>query len=166
MAGLFPFDPDRVLRGMTHPSTGMLTVPGASDVRSAPAISPVDDIPQTPTTSEALTLMRIKVEEDLTAAGTGSTQRLQKIIKGFQGTLAHCAVLSAENQWLMEQNNEKTSRASIRSTVVGGPKVMTYEDIVERQQSRETAGARNSGVTKGRTGGHEATDSNAAEQAG
>lgn len=152
-AGLFPFDPDRVLRGMGHPSTGMLTVPSASAVRSAPVSSPIEDIPLTPTTSEALTLMRMKVEQDLASAGTSSTQRLQKIIKGFESTLAHCAVLSAENQWLMEQNNEKTSRASVRSTVVGGPKVMTYDDIVERQRLRETTEIRNSGATKRRTGG-------------
>lgn len=164
-AGLFPFDPDRVLRGMRHPSTGMLTVPSASAARSAPVSSLVEDIPLTPTTSEALTWMRMKVEQDLASAGTSSTQRLQKIIKGFQSTLAHCAVLSAENQWLMEQNNEKTSRASVRSTVVGGPKVMTYDDIVERQQSRETAERRNSGVTKRRKGGHRPAESKTVEQA-
>lgn len=106
-------------------------------------------------TSEALTLMRVKVEEDLALAGTSSTQRVQKMVKGFQSTLAHYAVLSAENQWLMEQNNEKTSRASVRSTVIGGPKVMTYDDIIERQQLRETAERRNSGVTKRRKGGHQ-----------
>ena len=47
--------------------------------------------------------------------------------------LAYCAVLSAENQWLMKQNNEKTLQALVRLTVVGGPKVMTYDDIVERR---------------------------------
>jgi hypothetical protein len=110
--------------------------------------------------------MRVKIEEDLVSVGTSSTQRLQKIIKGFQSTLAHCAVLSAKNWWLMEQNNEKTSRASVRSTVVGGPKVMTYNDIVKRQQFRETAERRNSGATKRRTGGRKPAESNAAEQAG
>lgn len=42
--------------------------------------------------------MRVKVEQDLALAGTNSTLPLQKIIKGFQSTLAQCAVLSAENQ--------------------------------------------------------------------
>ena len=144
--GLFLFDPDHVLRGIRHPSTGMLTVSSASAARSAPAIS-LDDIPETLTTSVALTSIRIKVEQDLASTETSSTQRLQKIIKGFQSTLAHCTILSAENQWLMEQNNEKTSRASVRSTIVGGPKVMTYDDIIERRQFRETAEILNSGVT-------------------
>lgn len=90
----------------------------------------------------------MKVEEDLVSAGIGSIQRLQKINKGFQSTLAHYGVLFAENQWLMERNNEKTSRVSVRSTVVGGPKVMTYDNIIERQQLRETAERRNSVVTK------------------
>ncbi|ERF70889.1 hypothetical protein EPUS_02411 [Endocarpon pusillum Z07020] len=165
-AGLFPFDPDCVLRGMRHPSTGMLTVPGARAALSAPVSSSVEDMPPTPTTSEALTSMRVKVEEDLASAGTSSTQRVQKIIKGFQSTLAHCAVLSAENQWLVEQNNEKTSRASVRSTVVGGPKVMTYDDIIERQQLRETAERRNTVVTKRRKAGQQPAESHTAEQAG
>ena len=66
----------------------------------------------------------------------------------------------------MEQNNEKTSRASIRPTVVGGPKVMTYDDVIERQQLRETAERRKSRVTKRRKGGHQPAESNTAEQAG
>ena len=161
-AGLFPFDPDHVLRGMRHPSTGMLTVPRAP---LAPVRSPVEDVPPTPTTSEALTLMRVKVEQDLASAGTTNKQRLQKIIKGFQCTLAQCAVLSAENQWLTEQNDEKTSRASVRSTVVGGPKVMTYDDIVERQRLRDNAETRNSGATsKRKTRDRRPSESNAAEQ--
>jgi hypothetical protein len=151
---------------MRHPSTGILTVPGAPAALHATVSSPVEDIPLTPTTSEALTLMRTKVEQDLALAGTSSTQRLQKIIKGFQSTLAHCAVLSAENRWLMEQNNEKMSRASVRSTIVGGPKVMIYDDIIERQQLRETAERRSFVVTKRRKGGHQPAESNAAEQAG
>ena len=38
---------------------------------------------------------------------------------------------------LLEQNDEKKARVSARSTVVGGPRVMTYNDIVERRQRRQ-----------------------------
>lgn len=55
----------------------------------------------------------------------------------------------------MKQNNEKTSRAVVRSTVISGPKFMTYSDIVERQRLRENAEMRGSGVTsRGQTRGH------------
>jgi hypothetical protein len=58
-------------------------MPGGRAALSAPVSSSVEDVPLTPTTSEALTSIRMKVEEDLALAGTSSTQRLQKIIKGF-----------------------------------------------------------------------------------
>ena len=35
---------------------------------------------------------------------------------------------------LFEQNNEKTTRKSIKATIVGGARVMSYEDIVEAQK--------------------------------
>jgi len=38
---------------------------------------------------------------------------------------------------LFEQNNEKTTRTSIKATVVGTAKVLSYEDIVESQQERD-----------------------------
>jgi hypothetical protein len=110
----------------------MLIVLSTLAALNAPVGSLVKDILLIPTTSKALTLMRIKVEQDLTLTGTSNIQRLQKIIKGFQSTLAYYAVLSAENRWLIEQNNKKILRASVRLTVIGGPKVMTYNDIIGR----------------------------------
>ena len=149
--GLFPFDPDRVLRDMRHPSTGMLTVPSASTGGSASVRSPVGAVPETPTTSEALTLMCTKIEQDLALVGHEGTHRVQKMIKGFEKTLARCALLATDKQLLTEQNNEKKARVSVRSTVVGGPKVMTYDEIVARQQQlEETARKRKSGTTSKR----------------
>jgi hypothetical protein len=42
-----------------------------------------------------------------------------------------------ENLLLFEQNNEKITRTSIKATVVGTAKVLSYEDIVEAQQKRD-----------------------------
>jgi hypothetical protein len=36
-----------------------------------------------------------------------------------------------------EQNNEKATRLSNRSTVTGTAKIMTYDDIVEAQRKRD-----------------------------
>ena len=41
-----------------------------------------------------------------------------------------------ENLLLFEQNNEKATRKSIRATVVGSVRAMSYEDIVEAQKQR------------------------------
>jgi len=47
----------------------------------------------------------------------------------------------------LAQNNEKVTRQSVRSTVVGSAKVMSYEDIAEAQAKRD-------GKVAGRTSKH------------
>ena len=42
-----------------------------------------------------------------------------------------------ENRLLFEQNNEKTTRDSVKATVVGKAKIMCFEDIVEAQKKRD-----------------------------
>src|SRR5580700_9208545 len=46
-------------------------------------------------------------------------------------------ILLDENLLLFEQNNEKTTRTSIKATVVGTVKVLSYEDIIEAQQKHD-----------------------------
>jgi hypothetical protein len=50
-------------------------------------------------------------------------------------------LLLDENLLLFEQNNEKNTRTSIKATVVGTAKVLSYEDIVEAQQKRDVKDA-------------------------
>jgi uncharacterized protein YdeI (YjbR/CyaY-like superfamily) len=54
-----------------------------------------------------------------------------------ENAFADRAILLDENLLLFEQNNEKATRKSIRATVVGSARVMSYEDIVEAQKQRE-----------------------------
>lgn len=136
-AGLFPFDPNHVLRDMQHPSTGILSVPKPSSLTGLIVSPTMGASPTTPTTANALTLMAVSMEEDLSSVGMEAMGRNRKIIRGFEKTLAQCALLSANKRLLLEQNGEKKARVSARSTVVGGPKVLTYDDIVERQQRRQ-----------------------------
>lgn len=42
-----------------------------------------------------------------------------------------------ENSLLFEQNNERTVRKSVKATVAGNVRVMSYEDIVEAQKQRD-----------------------------
>ena len=62
---------------------------------------------------------------------------------------------------LFEQNNEKVSRASIRSTVVGNAKVMSYDDIVEAQRRREVKGIASKTLPKGGCNRDPSADSHA-----
>jgi hypothetical protein len=48
-----------------------------------------------------------------------------------------CSLLRDENRLLFTQNNEKVTRKSVRSTVIGTAKVMSYEDIVEARTNRD-----------------------------
>ena len=53
-----------------------------------------------------------------------------------ENAFADRAILLDENLLLFEQNNEKATRKSIRATVVGSVRAMSYEDIVEAQKQR------------------------------
>jgi hypothetical protein len=75
-----------------------------------------------------------------------SKHGLQKLAKK---AFADRALLLNENRLLFEQNNERTTRLSIRSTVTGNAKVMTYDDIVEAQRKRDVKAAITPGAKRG-----------------
>ena len=56
---------------------------------------------------------------------------IQKIVDAAENAFTERAILLDENMLLFEQNNEKTTRTSIKATVVGTVKVLSYEDIIE-----------------------------------
>jgi len=62
---------------------------------------------------------------------------IQKVVNAAKNAFADRAILLDENLLLFEQNNEKNTRTSIKATVVGTAKVLSYEDIVEAQQKRD-----------------------------
>jgi hypothetical protein len=51
-----------------------------------------------------------------------------------ENAFANQVILLDENLLLFEQNNEKTTRKSIKVIVVGSARVMSYEDIIEAQK--------------------------------
>ena len=85
---------------------------------------------RTPVTWESLTYLRTKFEQE-TALNSPSKHRFQKLANTTEKAFADRAILLDENKLLFEQNNEKITRSSIRSTVIGTAKVMTYDDIIE-----------------------------------
>lgn len=74
---------------------------------------------------------------------------LRKLANAAEKAFAERALLLDENRLLFQQNNERESRQSTRSTVVGKAKVMSREDIVEAQAKRD---AKEAAVVKGKPG--------------
>ena len=136
-AGLFPFNPDRVLRDIQKPPAE-LTVPKADEVKVESC--PQDEVLQTPVTAEALTSLHSLIEQDTHALDETSKQRLQRRLQKFanaaQISFAERALLADENRLLFKQNNEAKVRRSTKSTVVGKAKVMSYEDIEDARAKR------------------------------
>ena len=117
-AGLFPFNPDRVLRDIQKPPVE-LTVPKADEVKVRPP--PQDEVlqtPVTPVTAEALTSLHSLIEQDAHALDETSKQRLQRRLQKFanaaQISFAERALLADENRLLFKQNNEAKVRRSTR----------------------------------------------------
>jgi hypothetical protein len=139
-SGLFPFNPDRVLRHTPKPPA-QLTAPKADEIKVGSC--PQDEVPQTPVTpvsAEALTSLHNLIKQDAHTLNETSTQRLQrhvqKLANAAQVSFAERALLRDQNQFLHRMNNEAKVRRSTRSVVLGKAKVMSYEDIEEAQAKR------------------------------
>ncbi|KAF2137771.1 uncharacterized protein K452DRAFT_339928 [Aplosporella prunicola CBS 121167] len=88
-AGLYPFNPDRVLRDMRKPLTE-LTIPKTDEVKVGPCSQ---ELLQTPVTAEAFMSLRNRVEQDAHTLDARSKQRLQKLANAAQVSFAECALL-------------------------------------------------------------------------
>jgi hypothetical protein len=110
-SGLFPFNPDRVLRSMPMPPAAP-TVPRADEMT-------VGSCPQN---------VELPIPET------------QKFVKAYQTSSAQVILKDDQIQFLTTINNEAKVRRSTRSLVlakgVGEGKVMSYEDLVEARAKR------------------------------
>jgi len=130
--GLFPFNPDRVLNDIQKPQVEEIVQQTANMPTDLPLY---DDVLLTPVAWENLTCLLTQIEQG-TALDPFSRHRLEKLANAGKKAFADRTILLDENQLLFEQNNEKTSRQSARSTVTGNARVMTYEDIVHAGRKR------------------------------
>jgi hypothetical protein len=145
--GLYPFNPDRVLKDIQKPPVDD-HLPRTN--RTTPGFSQQGDVLQTPVTSESLASLRNQVEQEHRGLDGRGRIRLQKLGNAAEKAFAERALLLHENRQLFTQNNERRSRLSTRSTVIGQAKVMSYEDIVEAQRKREVNGANRAGCNSKR----------------
>jgi hypothetical protein len=162
--GLFPFNPDRVLRVIPKPPV-QSTVPRADEIEVGASrqgdVLPTrqDDVPPTPVTpvsAEGVVSLQNLIKQDAHTLNEASIQRLerhvQKLAHAAQVSLAERAFLSAEcalldnrNQRLTRMNNEAKVRRSTRSIVLGKAKVMSFEDIEAARAARAVKDAKGKG---------------------
>jgi hypothetical protein len=139
-SGLFPFNPDRVLRVTPKPPP-QSTVPKAAEIKVGSCLQ--DEVLQTPVTpvsAEALTQLHNLIKQDAHTLDKTSAQRLerhvQKLANAAHISFAERALLRDQNQFLTSMNNEARVRQSTKSVVLGKAKVMSYEDIEEARAKR------------------------------
>jgi hypothetical protein len=140
--GLFPFNPERVLRDIPKPPV-KLTIPRVDGVtetypREEALHTPVT--PVTPITAEALTSLHELIKQGSYTPDLTSKQRLQRLVQKLasaaQTSFAERALLQDQNQFLFKVNSEAKVRRSTKSLVLGKAKVMSYEDLEEARAKR------------------------------
>ncbi|OCK76245.1 DDE-domain-containing protein [Lepidopterella palustris CBS 459.81] len=140
---LFPFNPERVLRGIQKPPA-TLTIPKTNNkaVRSSPQeVLQTPVTPVTPVRAESLTSLQNLIKQDAHALDKISKQRLErhveKMATAAQISFAECGLLQDQTRFLFGINNEAKVRRSTRSIVLGKAKVISFEDLGEAPAKRD-----------------------------
>ena len=141
-AGLFPFNPNRVLASMSALGGPPAAVPPPPQpaheqiwsTRQAPLV--------TPTTTEGVRDLYRVLEAKLGETNTTNDPCLQKLLHATEKAFADRSLLYNENEGLLKQNDEKRVRQNAKSNVIsqGKAKIMSYADIVEVQKRRVAKG--------------------------
>jgi len=127
---MFPLNPERVLSDIPKSHVEEI-VQHTADI-------PTDlssDVLQTPVTREGFTCLRTRTEQG-PAFASPTNRQFQKLANATEKLFADRAILLDENTLLFQQNNEKTTRQSVPSTVTGNAKIMTYDDILRAEEKR------------------------------
>ena len=137
-AGLFPFNPDKVLSDIPKPPAE-LTAPKTNEVGSYTQ----DQVPQTPVTpvsAEAVASLHSLIKQDASMLDETSKQRIQrhiqKLTNATQLSFAERALLQEQNRFLAEINNEAKVRRSTKSQNLGEARVMSYEGLEKARAER------------------------------
>jgi hypothetical protein len=124
------FNPDRVLNDIPKPQVEEIVQQTVNTTIDLP-----NDVLHTPVTWESLTCLRTKIEQG-SALDSPTKHHFQKLANTTEKAFADRTILLDENRLLFEQNNEKITRQSVKSTMPGNARIMTYDDIVEAEQKR------------------------------
>jgi hypothetical protein len=156
-SGLFPFDPDRVLRSMPKPVVN-LSVPRVDGVPAR--MFSQNEVPQTPVTPVSteglMSLHNLIMKHD--ACTLDETRRrnlqrhLQKYAKAAQVSFAKGALQQNHIQLLLKVNDEAKVRRSTKPLILGRAKVMGYDELKEAREKRAEAEAAAKATGKGKRG--------------
>jgi DDE superfamily endonuclease len=156
-SGLFPFNPNRVLRSMPAPPAEP-AIPRADEVKVGSCRQDVEpQTPVTPVSAEAfMSLQNLIIQRDAHALDETSKQNLarhlQKCTRAFQKSSAKSILQEDRIQFLTTINNEAKVRRSTRSLVLGKAKVMSYEDLEEARAKRVVKESTQAAKGKGKRG--------------
>ena len=144
-AGLFPFNPDRVLSDIPKPPTEVFA-PTTSEVRIGRRSLDRTKSPQTPVTPvtpvsvDAVASLHELIKQDAHMLDEHSKQRLQrhlqKLTNATQLSFAERTLLQEHVQFLAEINNEAKVRRTTKSGIIGTARVMKYEHLEKARQER------------------------------
>lgn len=138
--GLFPFNPERVLRVTPKPPAQASSLRADGTKAGSCHQEEVPQTPVTPVSAGGLTSLHNLIKQDArTLNGTG-IQRLErhvlKLADAIQISFAERALLRDQNQTLVRMNDEAKVRRSTRSVVLGKAKVMSFEDLEVARAAR------------------------------
>jgi hypothetical protein len=160
ISGLFPFNPDRVLRSIPAPPA-KLAIPRADKVKVGTYRQDIEpQTPVTPVSAEAFMSLQNRIIQDARTLDETSKQKLvshlQKGTKAYQKSSALSILQNEQIQYLLTINNEAKVRRSTKSLVLakgkGEGKVMSYEDLVEARAKRVEKEAAQEAKGKSRRG--------------
>ncbi|KAF8852972.1 hypothetical protein BDZ45DRAFT_558562, partial [Acephala macrosclerotiorum] len=177
-SGLFPFNPDRVLRSMPAPLAEP-AIPRVDEVEVGSCRQEVEmyyrqdeelRTPLTPVSAEAfMSLQNRIIQHDAHALDETSKQNLakhlQKCTKAFQKSSALSVLQEDRIRFLTTINNEAKVRRSTKSLVLGKAKVMSYEDLEEARAKRVVKEATRAAKGKGKRGRKRKSSTLEAEEA-
>ena len=143
--GLFPFNPERVLRDAPKPipeATVLNDVVESSPqdgMQQMPAMPVTPITPVTPVTIKSLTSLYNLIEQETCELNEPSKKRIkkhvQKLASAAQIFFAKKTLLQDQNRFL---NNEAKVRRSTKSVALRKAKVMSYEDL-EKARAKHAA---------------------------
>lgn len=134
--GIFPFNPNRVLDELQRPAVTPCLTDLECNAAANDTVGTLCMAVRTPTTLVGFQNVHCKLEKKLDLLDDENRLYLTKLSNAAEKVYADRAVLFDDNQLLFEQNNEKRTRESVRNTMVGRAKTMSYVDILEAERRR------------------------------
>ncbi|KAJ8108304.1 hypothetical protein OPT61_g8265 [Boeremia exigua] len=144
--GLFPFNPNCVLKSIPKPVV-QLAIPGVAKEAEASAqvvVAQAAATPVTPVNTEDVHLLFNRIKQDAEALDEPRKRELlrhvQMMAKAMRVAFAERSLLQDHNRFLSKINGEVKARRSTKSLVLGTAMVMTYEQL-EKARAKRAADA-------------------------